>query len=207
MPKTRDVPRELLKFNTLFNQITYRHDASRVFDDFLSIIICCFARETQEDWYFETIRGYSREELDTFAQMMGELLKVYHQAVNNEDWTDPLGEYYEVLAGKYKKSNLGQFFTPKSLFDVMSALTQQGSDWDSTVNDCACGSGRLLLSANKITKDMYHVGQDLDLICAKMAAINLCLHRMKGVIYCMDTLRMTEPRRTFHINPRYHEHR
>ena len=126
MPKTKDVPRELLNFNSLFNKIAYRHDASRVFDDFLSIIICCFARETQEDWYFETIKEYSREELDTFAQMMGELLKIYDKAMKDEDWTDPLGEYYEVLAGRYKKSSLGQFFTPKSLCDVMSALTNRG---------------------------------------------------------------------------------
>lgn len=207
MIKTADVPRELKTFNSLFNKLVYRHDVSTVFDDFLSIFICCFARGSQEPWYFEIIKRYKKEELETFAQMMGELLIKYDQAHKNNDWIDPLGEYYEVLAGKYKKASLGQFFTPKSLCDLMSAISLNGQDWDNKINDCACGSGRLMLSANRQVKNMYYIGQDLDFICAKMSAINLCMHQMKGEIHCMDTLRMTTPRKSFYINPKFHEHK
>tara|TARA_R110002050_G_scaffold69507_2_gene150353 strand:- start:29551 stop:30195 length:645 start_codon:yes stop_codon:yes gene_type:complete len=207
MIKTQDVPRELRTFNSLFNKLCYRHDVSTIFDDFLTLFICCFARGTQEPWYFETIKRYKKEEITTFAHMMGDLIIRYHNAFLANDWIDPLGEYYEILAGNYKKSRLGQFFTPKSICDVMSGLTLQGADWDNKINDCACGSGRLLLSANRTTKDMYHIGQDLDMICAKMAAINLCMHQMKGEIHCMNSITMTAPRKSFLINPKFHEHK
>ena len=160
MPKTREVTNELKTFNGLFNKLTYRHDVSSVFDDFLTIFICVFARETQEPLYFETIKRYKKEELTLFAKMMGELLILYGEAKANNDWIDPLGDYYEILAGQYKKSRLGQ----------------------------------------------YYVAQDLDSICCKMTAINLCMHQIRGEVHHMDTLRMTAPHRSYAINPNFHKH-
>jgi len=206
MIKTQLVSKELKNFNSLFNKFMYSWDASNIFDDFLSIFICCFARGTQEDWYFDVIKRYKKEELNIFAQMMAELLILYSNAKQNNDWIDPLGEYYEILASNHKKSSFGQFFTPKPICDLMTQFSLQNADWDKTVNDPTCGSGRTLLSANQHTKDMTYIGQDLDPVCAKMAAINLCMHQMKGTIYCMDTLRMTEPKKTYAINPNFHKH-
>lgn len=207
MPKTRDVPRELKTFNSLFNELIYRNDVSTIFDDFLTIFICCFARGTQEPLYFETIARYKKEELNTFAKMMGELLLQYQKAKEDNDWIDPLGEYYEVLAGNYKKSRLGQFFTPKGLCDVMATLTLEGSAWGKNINDPACGSGRTLLAANKTVQGNYYVAQDLDPICCKMTAINLCMHQIRAEVHQMDTLRMTTPHRSYFINPKYHQHK
>lgn len=185
----------------------YRHDVSSIFDDFLTIIICCFARETQEPLYFETIKRYNKKELNTFAKMMGELLQLYGKALKDGDWIDPLGEYYEVLAGNYKKARLGQFFTPKSLCDLMAQITLMGSEWGKTINDCACGSGRTLLAANKALQGNYYVAQDLDPICCKMTAVNLCLHEIRGEVHQMNTLQMTPPTKTYIINPKFHDHK
>ena len=207
MPKTRDVPGELKIFNSLFNKLTYRYDVSKIFDDFLTIFICVFARETQEPLYFETIKFYKKEELTLFAKMMGELLILYSQAKQNNDWIDPLGDYYEVLAGQYKKSRLGQFFTPKSLCDIMAQITLTGSTWGKDINDPTCGSGRLLLASNKVVQGDYYVAQDLDPICCKMTAINLCMHQIRAEVHHMDTLRMTAPHRSYFINPKFHQHK
>lgn len=207
MPKTREVPGELKEFNKFFNQLTYRHDVSTVFDDFLTIFICVFARETQEPLYFETIKRYDKKELNYFAKMMGELLILYNNAKLNEDWIDPLGDYYEVLAGQYKKSRLGQFFTPKSLCDIMAHISLTGATWGKKINDPTCGSGRLLLASNKAVQGNYYIAQDLDAICCKMTAINLCMHQIRGEVHHMDTLRMTAPHRSYAINPNFHQHK
>jgi type I restriction enzyme M protein len=207
MASSRDVSSELKTFNSLFNIMARKYEASTIFDDLLSIFICCFARGTQEKWYFEIISRYEKEELNTFAKMMAELLIIYSDGKNKNEWIDPLGEYYEVLASNNKKSSFGQFFTPKAVCDLMSALVLQNADWDNKINDCACGSGRTLLSANKFIPDMYHIGQDIDMICAKMTAINLCMHQIKGEVHCMDTLKMTTPRKSFIINPKFYEHK
>jgi len=200
MAKTRDVPTELRTFNSVFNSLTYRHDASRVFDDFLTIVICCMCYEQQEPLYFETIKNYNKEEIQRFAQLMAELMKLYFKAEQNGYWIDPLGDYYEVLAGNYKKSRLGQFFTPKPLCDIMSMLIIDKDDFGKTVNEPTCGSGRIVLAANNYAPGNYYVCQDLDPMCCKMAAINCCFHTVRAEIHCMDTLRMTPPTVSYYIN-------
>ncbi len=54
-------------------------------------------------------------------------------------------------------------------------LPQEKTDLDGrrTVNDPCCGSGRMLLSAAKIQPSWQFVGQDVDLRCVRMTAINL----------------------------------
>ena len=122
MLKTRDVPRELKKFNSLFFNFEYKHDLNRVFDDLLTVIICAMGRGTQEPLYLETIKKYSRKELDIFCQLFAELTIIYQNNLLLNDWCDPLGEYYECLIGNYKKSNFGQYFTPKSICQMMATF-------------------------------------------------------------------------------------
>jgi hypothetical protein len=43
----------------------------------------------------ETIKKYSRAELDIFCKLFGELLIIYEKNISAGDWCDPLGEYYE----------------------------------------------------------------------------------------------------------------
>src|SRR5690554_4340020 len=101
--------REILK--TLEN-LCGRHDLPQVFRDFLDMSVCAFALNTMEEEYLDIAQKYNGEELKKFSKILG-LLMVYFSKV--EKWADPMGEIYEALAGKYKRSGLGQFFTPPSV--------------------------------------------------------------------------------------------
>ncbi len=202
MLKTRDVPKELKIFNSLFFEFQHRHDLNRVFDDLLTVIICAMAHQTQEPLYFETIARYSRAELDALCKLFGELMRIYENAAIVGDWRDPLGEYYECLAGNYKKSNFGQYFTPKPLCDMMALLTKP-DDFGLTVSEPCSGSGRMVLAHNHHAKGNYFVCQDLDPICCKMTAINLCFHEVRAEVHCMNALTMEIPRFSLAINYEY----
>ena len=202
MLKTRDVPKELINFNSLFFDFQYKYNLSQVFDDLLTIIICALGHETQEKLYLETIARYNRKELDIFCKLFGELMTIYSKNVSEWQWCDPLGDYYECLASNYKKSNFGQFFTPKPLCDLMAQITIP-QEWGKNINDPACGSGRLILSANTKTKGNYYVCEDLDPICCKMTAINLCFHEIRAEVHCHDSLSRQNHRFSLAINYEY----
>jgi type I restriction enzyme M protein len=194
MLKNRDVPRELKKFNSLFFEFEYKHDLNRVFDDLLTIIICAMGRETQEPLYLETIKKYDRKEIDVFCKLFAELTVIYQNNLLLNDWCDPLGEYYECLIGNYKKSRFGQFFTPKSICQMMASFVIEKDNFGQTVNEPCSGSGRMVLAANQVTKGNYYICEDLDPMCCKMTAINLCFHEIRGEVHCHDTLKMDKPR-------------
>lgn len=193
--------RELKEFNSLFDKLTYKYEPSTLFDDFLTIYICCFGFGTNEDLYFETIKRYKKDELLIFAKLMGELLQIYSKAKTENCWVDPLGNFYEFLASKSKKSALGQFFTPPHLCDMMAKIIDNG-EWGQTINEPCSGSGRMILAFDNSTKGNYYVCQDLDPICAKMTAINLAMHEIKCEVHCMDAIQMNNLRFSFFIN--YH---
>lgn len=206
MLKNRDVPKELTTFNSLFFGFQYKYNLNQVFDDLLTMMICAMGRGTQENLYFETIKRYNREELDIFCRLFAELLKIYANTQTFGDWCDPLGDYYECLAGNYKKSNFGQYFTPKPLCDLMSQITINSDDFGQNINEPACGSGRMVLAANHHAKGNYYICQDLDPICCKMTAINLCFHEVRAEIHCQNSLYPTETRFSLAVNYEYWKH-
>lgn len=61
-----------------------------------------------------------------------------------------------------------------------------------TVAEPACGSGRLILAANNINPAIYVVANDLDRVCTKMCALNMCLNGTIGEVSCNDGLFATE---------------
>jgi len=202
MLKNRDIPKELTAFNSLFFEFQYKHDLSRVFDDLLTVIVCAMGHQTQENLYLETIKKYDRKELDTLCRLFAELVKIYDRHTPDH-WCDPLGEYYECLAGNYKKSNFGQFFTPPALCTMMAMMIQEPENWGITVNDPCCGSGRMILASNHHVKGNYFICQDLDPICCKMTAINLCFHEVRAEIHCMNSLGIEKPRFSLAVNYEY----
>lgn len=206
MAKTTDVPTELKPFNSVFNKLAYKYDVSQVFDDLLTIIICCMCYQQQEPLYFQTIKKYEAKELNYFAQLFAELMKLYNKAEICGDWIDPLGDYYEVLASNYKKSRLGQFFTPKPICDLMSMLTLNKDNFGATINEPTCGSGRIILASNNFAPGNYYICQDLDPICCKMTAINCCFHTVRAEIHCMNSLTLSKPTASYYINYEYWKH-
>ena len=187
MKNTIDIPKELKQFNSFFSKFEYSHDMGRVFDDFLTVVVCCMAHETEENRYFETISKYTKDELNLFAKMFAELFLIYKNASDNNQWIDPLGTYYEILSGNYKKSALGQFFTPASLCNLIAQISI-GDDWGQDIAEPCSGSGRMILAANHKTKGNYYVATDIDPIWCKMTAINLCFHEIRAEVHCKNAL-------------------
>lgn len=166
----------------------YRHDIVTAFDDFLTIQICLFARQTEEELYLQTIKKYDRQDLDAFIKITSRLWAQYYLAQDQKDWIDPLGDLYEEITSRHKSSMMGQFFTPKTICDLMAMIGANPEEFNQKVNDPACGSGRLLLAHEKASRGNYLIGADLDNMCAKMAAINCCMHNHRAEIYHGDTL-------------------
>ena len=54
--------------------------------------------------------------------------------------------YEEMYLSRGKASKTAQFFTPQSISDLMARISALGAGNHGKVNDCAAGSGRLLLA-------------------------------------------------------------
>ena len=111
--------------------------------------------------------------------------------------------------GKTSQQYKGQFFTPHTICDFLAKISLDDREEETeprvlcgsfgrrvVVNDCACGSARLLLAAHDTNcerghRAYYFIGEDIDRICCKMAAVNMCAHGMFGEVVCHNTL--TEP--------------
>jgi type I restriction enzyme M protein len=77
---------------------------------------------------------------------------------------------------------------------MMASFVIEKDNFGQTINEPCSGSGRMVLAANQVTKGNYYVCEDLDPICCKMTAINLCFHEIRGEVHCHDTLKMDKPR-------------
>ena len=100
---------------------------------------------------------------------------------------DYLGVFYEdVIQSKYKAGTNGQFFTPQCVSRLMSQLSLD--EEPKTINDCACGSGRLLLDTHERNPSAILVGQDLDPVACKMAVLNFYIAGVRGSILHQNTL-------------------
>ena len=183
------------EFNSLFSFLARKYDPSRVFDDFLTLVICCLARQTQEDWYHTTIRKYDEDEFGKFSQLLAQLLIYYR---------DPLGAYYEALSGSYKKSSFGQFFTPAALCEMTARMTVPKGTFGKDILEPACGSGRMILALNNYCPGNHYTAQDLDHICVKMTCINLAFHGVKATVHHMDALGQKPPFNSYEINADFH---
>jgi hypothetical protein len=99
--------------------------------------------------------------------------------------TDCLGEFFQQHITKGRN---GQFFTPPTVTDFMSAIVMDTGTNGNNIFDPACGSGRMLLSGAKIARNNFFFGADIDNRCCKMTAINLCLNGLIGEVAWMNTL-------------------
>lgn len=137
-------------------------------------------------------------------------------ALQKGTWLDAFGILYEdMYLTRGKASQTGQFFTPKSVSDLVSDIIGSKEKQASSpvisgkmVNDCAAGSGRLLLSHfakmsspdPSVGRTYKYIAQDSDPLACKMCALNMMAHGMNGVVICQDTLAMSKPTATYYIN-------
>lgn len=131
------------------------------------------------------------------------------EAMERGHWLDAFGILYEEMyLSRAKASHTGQFFTPPSISDLMSAVANTKDLDHGKVNDCACGSGRLLLShyIDKSREDhsagrrFEYVAGDKDPLACKMCALNLMAHGMNGRVVCQNTLTLDTPSVVYYVN-------
>ena len=111
---------------------------------------------------------------------------------------DAFGDAYEYLMTMYASNagkSGGEFFTPADVSELLTRLGTVGKTHINKVYDPACGSGSLLLKAEKVlgkeavTNGFY--GQEINITTYNLCRINMFLHDIgfdKFDIACDDTL-------------------
>ena len=111
---------------------------------------------------------------------------------------DAFGDAYEYLMTMYASNagkSGGEFFTPADVSELLTRLGTVGKTTINKVYDPACGSGSLLLKAEKVLgKDAIisgFFGQEINITTYNLCRINMHLHDIgydKFDIACEDTL-------------------
>jgi len=111
---------------------------------------------------------------------------------------DAFGDAYEYLMSMYASNagkSGGEFYTPADVSELLTRLGIVGKKEINKVYDPACGSGSLLLKAEKILgKDAIRngfFGQEINITTYNLCRINMFLHDIgfdKFNVACEDTL-------------------
>jgi type I restriction-modification system DNA methylase subunit len=146
------------------------------------------------------VKGYSKEEVDRFSQMLGELVMALECGPD-----DVLGKVFHDLElhNKYK----GQFFTPYEICRMMAMMnldagTQQIIEERGSIraSEPACGSGAMIIALAHAMHDqginyqkhLHVIAIDLDSRCVHMAYLQLSLLHIPAIIQHGNTLTMEE---------------
>jgi type I restriction enzyme M protein len=144
--------------------------------------------------YWEDVRRYDYDALfkphplDSLVDIPSAgqaLLRTLIDQLSSYDWAsltdDVLGSVFERLIPREEQVLLGQFYTPRPVADLLTALTVEGER--PLVLDPGCGSGTFLMSAYDFISSQGKVrhqellstiwGFDLSPFAAELAAINL----------------------------------
>ena len=171
-------------FEKLFEKLARTDDASTLWINWL-------------DWVIDQnlITNHNRNlnfkgNEQTYFELYCTWIDIVNTKLTESDlfYYDYLGEFYEdVIQSKYKAGTNGQFFTPQCVSKLMSK-TLLTTNTGGTINDCACGSGRLLLDTHEINPSAKLIGQDLDPVACKMAVLNFYVSGVTGSIIHQNTL-------------------
>ena len=179
------------KLFSSFDKYAYGKSVASAFTEFLDTLLIPFkVYDTKEEGELYLARVTNHPKKDAFASMadlIGELSEGFH---------DPLGELYMQ---KISHGHMGQYFTPEHVCDLMAQLGSIAAESEKSVLDPACGSGRMLLSAAKINRNIRLYGADLDGVCCKMALMNMLLQSLTGEIAHINSL-TNEFFTGYHIN-------
>lgn len=115
-----------------------------------------------------------------------------------EQKIDTFGDAYEYLMTMYASNagkSGGEFFTPADVSELLTRLGTVGKTEVNKVYDPACGSGSLLLKAEKVlgkhaVRNGFY-GQEINITTYNLCRINMFLHDIepdKFDIACEDTL-------------------
>lgn len=178
------------KLYTAFLDLVRRinDDALKVFDDALTYILRYLSIDGMDTPWL-----HDENDNQAFADFMATYFSYQQEQVATKFWYDAWGDMFMELSGKFK-SFRGQFFTPAAVADLCAKMSVPQHQGDRPViNDCACGSARMLLAAEQLAFEKgsaqpYLIGEDIDGMCCKMAAINMAVHGCLGEVVRHDSL-------------------
>ncbi len=117
---------------------------------------------------------------------------------SSDNKNDAFGDAYEYLMSMYASNagkSGGEFFTPQEVSELLMRLATVGKTDVDGVYDPACGSGSLLLKAEKVLGKgkvrRGFFGQEINITTYNLCRINMFLHGVgfdKFNIACEDTL-------------------
>ena len=179
------------EFLKQFNSFVTRNgfEVGKVFDDFLQYII--WAHTLPQ--YGKKIDGwsYTSEQNKEMYDMYRTLILAVKPKIDRHGWFDAFGFVYEdMIAGKFRRSNSGQFFTPPSICDLMTDITapKEQTIVGKTNSDPTCGSGRNLLAFHAKHLGNYFVAEDIDRTCCLMTVCNFIIHGVEAEVIWHNTL-------------------
>lgn len=174
-------------FNSALNRLAYQKGINETFTDLLDTIICGMVLHDEKGLKRNPIKDYIPADQETMKVLLTTLGIIADNA--GEGLHDALGD---IFMEHLSFGRNGQYFTPQPICDMMTQMTfhQQEIKPNQTVNDCACGSGRMLLAAAKLSREFRFYGSDIDLTCVKMATVNLALNNLRGEISWANPLTM-----------------
>jgi len=174
------------------------HNRYNVFRDWVELML--YSLQRKDEPYLEILEGYDDNRdyekgdrsADHFSTAFGELMELM-----GETNRELLGVCYEEFG--MQNDAFGQHFTPANVSAAMAEIQLTADDTDPeppiTIADPACGSGRLLvLAARRHDQQTICFGQDKDLLCCKMTALNFCFFQMDGVVVYGDSLKVEKRR-------------
>jgi len=199
--EVRQMCPELKDCMKALDDLSYRRGYGDVFGDFIDWMVWQHLYPPSDK---NPIEKYEKKDQDLFLVMFKNIQQEVRKRVrmwqprteenNRTDmWYDPMGRLYECISSSHKSSMLGQYFTPEPIVNMMTQITNVGErDEVQRILDPACGSGRMGLAAATyaMTKGFpcWVTMNDLDAICTKMTAINMCFHGFVGEVVCMNGL-------------------
>lgn len=175
------------KFENAFVKLCgdLNEDPIKVLDDSLTYIVCSLCTNDHIDVAWQ----YGEKENEQFSNFFMTYVLYLQEKLAEVSWYDAWGDLFMDLSGSFK-SLCGQFFTPPGVADLTARCSSDDTTGMKIINDCACGSARMLLAAFiQYQGNTYLVGEDIDGICCKMAAVNLAVHGCTGEIIRHDSLK------------------
>ena len=173
------------------DEAAHRSGVSRgqVFEDYLHMSLCALSGGQMEEQYMATVKKHSegkkgKRGCDAIAQAFAMLVEAMEKTRQ-----DILGDLFQ---GGITYGEAGQFLTPEPLCQMMAQMTLDGVETEDgekkTIADPCCGSGRMLLAAADVQPHWDFVGQDIDLRCVRMTAINMALRNLYGHVIWGNSL-------------------
>lgn len=176
------------KLLDLLDEAARRSGVSRgqAFEDFLHMGVCAMSGGAMEEEYLEVVNKHSSGEkgkrgCDSLAQCFGEL--VWQMEETRDEMKDVLGDLFQ---GGITYGENGQFLTPEPICRMMAKMNTEGFEPEEgrrpRVADPCSGSGRMLLAVAEEHRNWEFYGQDVDLRCVRMTALNLAFRNLYGYV-------------------------